>query len=57
MTMPVRCQENHFGEMDHPPLVCPVEGCGKQFIAQPLLTLHTANKHKKTDFVDVHEMF
>jgi len=42
-------QENHFGEMDHPPLVCPVEGCGKQFIAQPLLTLHTANKHKKSD--------
>ena len=26
-----------------------VEGCGEQFVAEPLLTLHSVNKHRPKD--------
>lgn len=41
-------QLNHFIDVQEP-VVCKVEGCGEQFVAEPLLTLHTANKHRNKD--------
>jgi len=41
-------QDNHFGDVDDI-VVCEEQGCGEQFIALPLLTLHTSNKHRRYD--------
>jgi len=41
-------QDNHFMDVNDP-VVCKVTGCGEQFVAVPLLTLHISNKHKQKE--------